>query len=550
MSTAPSLAHTYALALFDAGFELRGLVRGRLVLGRESENVAVVLVDEVEGDPLEPLGAPAALVLFGGGERAAELTKRARDSDDFSEAHHVTEQRLIWPPVEGEATWQTALQKVEDGPLADEHAFRDRLASEVEKARGAQDRLQRFQALLSGRRPVATYALLALIGLFFVVELAVGALEDTSKLVQMGALLRWPQLDGELWRIPASVFLHGGWMHVGFNGFVLYVLGRSLERILGTRRFLVLFALAGFGGGIASTTLLSGGFSVGASGAIWGLLGAEAALAYRPSGILPAHALPAMKKAAMFNLGINVLNSFRPHVDWAGHFGGGLVGGLLVFSGLILIGVPRLDAPTEAYADRPPAILSPLAIVLTALLVGGALYGPLAGQPWRPDGPPRLVPERMGDIALLRPEGMPGRPPDNPSPAGATVRVFGDMMRERVVVEVVTAKNDHTFDEPGLDAAVRETRPAVVEAPEGAIRDGPVRSSTAAGARFLFATYEVDPRVRIERAVRIDRTRSTRIDVLLTTERGAQGWGDLAERMIRSVRTASTTPGVTEAGPR
>lgn len=123
--------------------------------------------------------------------------------------------------------------------------------------------------------------------------------------------------------------------------------------------------------------------SVGASGAAWGLLAAEAVLAYRPGGLLPASLIPVIKRAALINLGINVVNSLGPDVDWAAHFGGGLVGGLLVFGGLLTVGLPRL---AEASSDEPPKNRRPgwprpAAIALTGLLAVGGVLGIVMGNP-------------------------------------------------------------------------------------------------------------------------------------------------------------------------
>ena len=67
--------------------------------------------------------------------------------------------------------------------------------------------------------------------------------------------------------------------------------------------------------------------------------------------------VPRLKKIAMINLTINILNSFRPQVDWAAHLGGGVIGGLLLLTGILSIGLPRLaeikpDVPTTDHKPR------------------------------------------------------------------------------------------------------------------------------------------------------------------------------------------------------
>ena len=70
----------------------------------------------------------------------------------------------------------------------------------------------------------------------------------------------WPAavaINDEWYRLLTSVFLHGSWLHLGFNMYVLYVLGPPLERLLGHGRFLALFLIAGLGGAVASFSFSS-----------------------------------------------------------------------------------------------------------------------------------------------------------------------------------------------------------------------------------------------------------------------------------------------------
>ena len=81
--------------------------------------------------------------------------------------------------------------------------------------------------------------------------------------------------DGEWWRLLTAMFLHGGVMHLFLNMFALYILGSELERLLGWWRFLGVYLVAGLAGAVASYWMLPvGGLSVGASGAIFGIVGA------------------------------------------------------------------------------------------------------------------------------------------------------------------------------------------------------------------------------------------------------------------------------------
>jgi len=137
----------------------------------------------------------------------------------------------------------------------------------------------------------------------------------------------WPvgvALNDQWYRLLTSVFLHGSWLHLAFNMYVLYVLGPPLERLLGHARFLFLFLIAGLGGAVASFTFSSiNTVSVGASGAIFGLMGAL---------VVAGRHLRADITQVLILIGINVVIGFiAPGVDWRAHLGGLLTGAAVAF---------------------------------------------------------------------------------------------------------------------------------------------------------------------------------------------------------------------------
>ncbi|HRI52404.1 MAG TPA: rhomboid family intramembrane serine protease, partial [Pseudomonadota bacterium] len=195
-----------------------------------------------------------------------------------------------------------------------------------------------FAQLLQTRRTPLTYGLLglnlALLGLTYLW----GGPEVSATLGRLGAAAPVRILAGEWWRLLAATALHGGLAHLMFNSLALWNLGLLLERLLGSARFLSLYVLAGLGGNLLGTALTGFGdfsSSVGASGAICGLLGAAAALGWRPRGELPLPIAQNLKRMAMLNLGLTALVSLQAHVDWRAHLGGALAGAALTFLGLL-----------------------------------------------------------------------------------------------------------------------------------------------------------------------------------------------------------------------
>src|SRR5438876_1139570 len=102
-------------------------------------------------------------------------------------------------------------------------------------------------------------------------ELAAGALASRESIVEAGALVRDRVLAGEWWRLESATFLHAGWDHLIGNCLVLYVVGMACEHAFGFARTAVVYFTSGLTGSLLSTTL-SPGPSVGASGAIFGVV--------------------------------------------------------------------------------------------------------------------------------------------------------------------------------------------------------------------------------------------------------------------------------------
>lgn len=128
--------------------------------------------------------------------------------------------------------------------------------------------------------------------------------------------------DGAYWELVTSMFTHVQPLHLVFNMLALWFLGAQLEQVLGRARFLAVYFLSGLAGSV-SVYWLAGEFSatVGASGAIFGLMGALVVLALK---------VGARPQELLLWIGINVVLTFTlPNVSWQGHFGG-LVGGAVV----------------------------------------------------------------------------------------------------------------------------------------------------------------------------------------------------------------------------
>lgn len=153
-----------------------------------------------------------------------------------------------------------------------------------------------------------------------------------SNLLKYGANYKGYVQAGEWYRLFTSIFIHASFIHILFNMYALKILGFQLESYLGKVKFLVVFIVSGLVGSLASA-VMSNAVSVGASGAIFGLLGSYIYFAYNYRLILGNSLKTDIIPVVLINLLIGVL---VPGIDIFAHLGG-LVAGLFA---TMAIGVP------------------------------------------------------------------------------------------------------------------------------------------------------------------------------------------------------------------
>jgi len=201
-------------------------------------------------------------------------------------------------------------------------------------------------------RTPATAVLLAAIAGGFLLEVWAGGSTDPQVSMRLGANQAVAVWGGEWWRLLTSMFLHDGILHLAFNGWALYQLGSLFEIWLGSSRLLVTYFASGIAGSLGSVlwNLYGGGSperpSVGASGAIFGLLGGLIAFLLRRRSRLNPVAKSLLTQLLTW-AGINlVLGLTFPLIDNAAHLGG-LAAGLAI--GLGLRERPVQPAPAPSY---------------------------------------------------------------------------------------------------------------------------------------------------------------------------------------------------------
>ncbi len=212
------------------------------------------------------------------------------------------------------------------------------------------------------RRPEVTLALIAINAVAFLAEGNVTITgQPTDKVYEEGALIgSFPGSDlgvahGQLWRIVTGGFLHENLLHIGFNMYVLYILGQMLEPVLGRFRFGLIYAVSLLAGSLGALIVTPHSPTVGASGAVFGLMGAAAVE-------MRSRQIPIMQSGVGGLILINLVISFTlPGISWGGHVGG-LIGGAITALAIQLGN--RYRAQTLALAG---------CVVLGAACFGGSI---------------------------------------------------------------------------------------------------------------------------------------------------------------------------------
>lgn len=173
---------------------------------------------------------------------------------------------------------------------------------------------------------------------------------------------------GDWWRLLTPMILHGGLLHVFFNSYILFIYGPDVEQSFGTRRFVAIYLISGFLGGASSYAFSSCNIlGVGASGAIFGIVGALLVFLYRRRG--SAMLSRYMNGILFFIIANLVLGQIIPNIDNYAHLGG-LAGGLLLGAALDRSAAPG-DGATQVLARRVTSSPTTQAAAAGAVLLLG-----------------------------------------------------------------------------------------------------------------------------------------------------------------------------------
>jgi membrane associated rhomboid family serine protease len=207
--------------------------------------------------------------------------------------------------------------------------------------------------------PVVTYALIAINVIVFLAEgqFGIGSTSGGTQLFNKFALSGPDVANGDYWRIVTSGFLHAGLLHIFFNMYLLYLLGNMLEPAIGSVRFALVYFVSLFAGALGALIVTPDALTVGASGAVFGLMGA-AAVELSARGINPMET--GIGGLIIFNL---IFSFVFSGISIGGHIGG-LIGGAL--TGFLFLQADQRHIPRQGALG--------LTVALGALVFAAAVY--------------------------------------------------------------------------------------------------------------------------------------------------------------------------------
>lgn len=193
---------------------------------------------------------------------------------------------------------------------------------------------KKAEKLFSLKKPIITNILIGLCIVIFIGMYIFGnGSNDTHTLISFGANLDILTKSGEYYRLVTCMFLHVGILHLLCNMYSLYIVGNSIENLFGKYKYLIIYFVSGICGSILSLAFSHNTILAGASGAIFGLLGALLYFGY----YYRAYLGNAMRSSIIQVILINLIIGFMvPGISNAAHIGG-LVGGIL---SAMMVGVP------------------------------------------------------------------------------------------------------------------------------------------------------------------------------------------------------------------
>jgi rhomboid protease GluP len=212
--------------------------------------------------------------------------------------------------------------------------------------------------MISRRTPGTTFIVGAILA-GFAIEIVTGAWTDPEHLAELGAIIPWRIFqEGQYWRLLSAMFLHGDGtvggdvLHLAMNLIAITQLGSLYELMFGTKRFIAIYFIAGILASVTSALHIDGA-SVGASGAVFGILGAFVFSVWRSPRFRHQKFARSIVNQCIFWIIANIAIGLRiPQIDNAAHIGGLIAG--LILGALLPHAAPPPPPPASVVVDVQP----------------------------------------------------------------------------------------------------------------------------------------------------------------------------------------------------
>ncbi|MEQ8674014.1 MAG: rhomboid family intramembrane serine protease [Aggregatilineales bacterium] len=247
-----------------------------------------------------------------------------------------------------------SVHPLEDRAEGIRRAAREAQAQEQPAGEGGR---QRVMLRIPVAKPNLTYALIAVNVAIFVVMFYILSPDQLNDIYEWGANNKFTVLEqGEFHRLLTAMFMHGSLTHLAFNMLSLYVIGQTVERFFGSIRFALIYFLGGLAGSVLSVLINAPEVnSVGASGAIFAIVGAELVFLYKHRKLFGAMAQQQLRSLIII-IALNLFAGFASNltnvgvsIDNWGHIGG-FIGGASLAWYISPFFLPR------AHPDQPGAL--------------------------------------------------------------------------------------------------------------------------------------------------------------------------------------------------
>lgn len=228
------------------------------------------------------------------------------------------------PPKSDDSEPPDFLDESERLPHPLERPPRERLAETAPKPKA-------ILQMPAAHEPYFTYAMILVNVILFVWGFLTPSVGE-QMILQGGNFAPGIFRSGEYYRLLTAMFLHSGPAHIFFNMLILYSIGINIEKLFGTTRFALIYLLGGVAGSLLSALLgFYGSYSIGASGAIFAVLTAEAVFLYQHRRILGPDMRSRLQSLAFWSVLNLLLGFFATGIDNWGHIGGLIGGGILAW---------------------------------------------------------------------------------------------------------------------------------------------------------------------------------------------------------------------------